>query len=100
MLRGALAASVRLRDEGAVLDEDGFDSVVDDLVAAGLDGILAFGTNGEGVLLSAEERRRGLELFLAAAAGRLLVAAHCGAQATAWSLSPRTRRQPARVRSP
>ena len=34
-------------------------------------------------MLSAEERRRGLELFLAAAAGRLLVAAHCGAQATA-----------------
>jgi 4-hydroxy-tetrahydrodipicolinate synthase len=88
MLRGALAASVTpLRDDGAALDEDGFESVVDDLVAAGLDGILVFGTNGEGVLLSAEERCRGLELFLAAAAGRILVAAHCGAQTTADTIA-------------
>ena len=44
--------------------------------------MLAFGTNGEGVLLSVEERRRGLRLFVEAAAGRLRVAAHCGAQTT------------------
>ena len=38
---------------------------------AGLDGVLAFGTNGEGVLFSVEERQRGLRLFVEAAAGRL-----------------------------
>jgi dihydrodipicolinate synthase/N-acetylneuraminate lyase len=45
--------------------------------------VLAFGTNGEAVLLSPEERRRGLELWLEAVAERVLVAAHCGAQTTA-----------------
>ena len=45
--------------------------------------MLAFGTNGEGVLFSVEERKRGLRLFVEAAAGRLDVAAHCGAQTTA-----------------
>jgi dihydrodipicolinate synthase/N-acetylneuraminate lyase len=35
------------------------------------------------VLLSVDERRRGLELWLEAVAGRVLVAAHCGAQTTA-----------------
>jgi dihydrodipicolinate synthase/N-acetylneuraminate lyase len=72
-----------LEEGGAALDENAFGALVDDLVAAGLDGLLAFGTNGEGILLSVLERRRGLELFLAAASGRLLVAAHCGAQTTA-----------------
>ena len=49
----------------------------------GLDGLLAFGTNGEGVLLAVDERRRGLGSSSRAAAGRLHVAAHCGAQTTA-----------------
>lgn len=84
MLRGAIAASVTpLGEGGDTLDEDAFGAVVDDLVAAGLDGLLAFGTNGEGILLRRDERRRGLELFVGAAEGRLLVAAHCGAQTTA-----------------
>ena len=84
MLRGALAASVTpLRDGGAVLDEDAFGPVVDFLAAGGLDGILALGTNGEGILLSVDERQRAAELFLEAARGRLQVAVHCGAQTTA-----------------
>ena len=44
--------------------------------------MLAFGTNGEAVLLSVDERRKGLELWLDAVRGRMLVAAHCGAQST------------------
>ncbi len=35
------------------------------------------------MLLSVDERRRGLELWLESVAGRALVAAHCGAQTTA-----------------
>src|ERR1044071_1477571 len=59
MLRGALAAAVTpLRDDGAALDEEAFRPYLDFLAAAGLDGILALGTTGEGILLSAAERRR------------------------------------------
>ncbi|HZQ65170.1 MAG TPA: dihydrodipicolinate synthase family protein [Gaiellaceae bacterium] len=84
MLQGALAASITpLRDGGASLDEDGFAPVVDFLVDGGLDGLLAMGTNGEGILLSVSERRAAAELFVAASAGRLQVAVHCGAQSTA-----------------
>ena len=84
MLRGALAASVTpLRDGGAALDEDAFGPVTDFLAAGGLDGLLALGTTGEGILLSVDERKRAVELFTDAAAGRIQVAAHCGAQTTA-----------------
>jgi len=82
-LRGTIAAaSTPLRDGGARLDDAAFGPYADFLVGAGLDGVLAFGTNGESVLLSSEERRRGLELWLEALRGRALVAAHCGAQTT------------------
>jgi dihydrodipicolinate synthase/N-acetylneuraminate lyase len=81
MLRGALAAAVTpLRDEGAALDEEAFRPYLEFLAAAGLDGILALGTTGEGILLSAAERRRAAELFLE---GPLPVIVHCGAQTTA-----------------
>ena len=82
-LHGAVAAaSTPLRDGGTRLDEAAFAPYADFLAGAGLDGVLAFGTNGEAVLLSVEERRRGLEPWLELG-GRILVAAHCGAQTTA-----------------
>jgi dihydrodipicolinate synthase/N-acetylneuraminate lyase len=81
MLRGALAAALTpLRDEGAALDEEAFGPYCAWLAAGGLDGILALGTTGEGILLSAAERRRAAELFLE---GPLPVIVHCGAQTTA-----------------
>jgi dihydrodipicolinate synthase/N-acetylneuraminate lyase len=84
LLRGTLAASVTpLRDVGAELDEDAFEPLVDFFVDAGLDGILALGTAGEGILLEEQERRLVADLFLQAAAGRLQVAVQCGAQSTA-----------------
>jgi dihydrodipicolinate synthase/N-acetylneuraminate lyase len=84
MLHGTLAAAITpLRDGGAALDEDSFAPYVDFLVDGRLDGILVLGTTGEGILLSTEERKRGAELFVAAAAGRFQVAVHCGAQTTA-----------------
>jgi dihydrodipicolinate synthase/N-acetylneuraminate lyase len=84
MLSGALAAAVTpLREGGAALDEDAFGPLADFLADGGLDGVLAFGTNGEGINLTVDERKRGLRLFIDASAGRLQVAAHCGAQTTA-----------------
>jgi len=82
MLRGALAAAVTPLD-GDRLDEDAFAPYVDFLAAGGLNGLLALGTTGEGLLFGRAERQRATELFVAAAADRLQVAAHCGAQTTA-----------------
>ena len=81
MLRGALAAAVTPQRDGR-LDEDAFAPYLGFLADGRLDGVLALGTTGEGILFSVEERRRALEAFLAAA-GRLQVAVHCGAQTTA-----------------
>ena len=84
MLRGTLAAAVTpLREGGAALDEDAFGPYVEFLHAGGLDGILALGTTGEGILLSLEERKRAAGLSIAAAGEGFDVAVHCGAQTTA-----------------
>jgi len=83
-LRGALAASITpLRDHGSELDDEAFGPLVDFFVSSGLDGVLALGTAGEGILLRVEERRRAADLFLQASDKRLQVAVHCGAQTTA-----------------
>ncbi len=84
MIRGTLAAAATpLRDGGRSLDEAAFAALVDFLAAADLDGLLALGTTGEGILLSVPERQRVAEFFVEVAAGRLQVAVHCGAQTTA-----------------
>ena len=83
MLRGALAAAVTpLTGGGELLDEDAIDPLVGFLESGGLDGLLALGTTGEGILLSAEERQRAAELFLAARPDDFAIAVHCGAQTT------------------
>jgi dihydrodipicolinate synthase/N-acetylneuraminate lyase len=88
MLKGALAAAVTpLRDGGEALDEDAFGPYVEYLAAGGLDGILALGTTGEGILLREDERQRGAELFVGAAVEGFDVAVHCGAQTTAETVA-------------
>ena len=82
MLQGVLAAAVTpLRDDGDALDEGAFGPLCGFLAAGGLDGVLALGTTGEGILLSVPERRRAAELFVEAR-GALDVAVHAGAQTT------------------
>jgi dihydrodipicolinate synthase/N-acetylneuraminate lyase len=79
VLRGTLAAALTpLRDGGSALDEEAFAPYAEFLRP--LDGILALGTTGEGILLSVDERQRVVELFVA---NGLDVIAHCGAQTTA-----------------
>ena len=88
MLKGALAAAVTpLRHEGEALDDDAFAPYVEYLRADGLDGILALGTTGEGILLSADERMRAAALFVDAAGDGFDVAVHCGAQTTAETVA-------------
>jgi|SRR5581483_988163 len=82
MLRGALAAALTpLREDGA-LDEDAFAPYTGFLAAGGLDGMLALGTTGEGMLLSRTERMLVAEMYVEAR-GALQVAVNCGAQTTA-----------------
>ncbi len=83
-LRGAIAAAVTpLRDGGATLDEDAIEPLTRFLATGGLDGLLALGTTGEGVMLSIPERRRVAERFVEAAPAGFAIAIHCGAQTTA-----------------
>jgi dihydrodipicolinate synthase/N-acetylneuraminate lyase len=86
LTHGTFAAAVTpLRDGG--LDEAAFEPYVRFLAGAGLDGLLALGTTGEGILFSVDERRRVAELFIESAESRLQVAVHCGAQTTADTLA-------------
>ena len=83
-LSGAVAATVTpLCDDGRRIDAPAVRRLVDHFAANGVRGVLVAGTTGEGVLLTVEERMALTEEFLAAARGRLVVAAHAGAQTTA-----------------
>jgi dihydrodipicolinate synthase/N-acetylneuraminate lyase len=81
MLRGALAAAVTPLRDGA-FDGAAVSPYLDFLAGHGVDGVLALGTTGEGVLFSPDERREIAAAFVEAAGGRLQVAVHCGAQTT------------------
>ncbi len=81
MLRGALAAAVTPLRDGR-LDADAVGPYADFLVGHGVDGLLALGTTGEGVMFPRAHRREIAQSFLEAAAGRIQVAVHAGAQTT------------------
>lgn len=79
----ALAAAVTpLTSTGEHIDETVIASLVAFYAASGLDGLLILGTTGEGILLSAAERRAATEEFLRCAQGQIPVVVHCGAQST------------------
>jgi dihydrodipicolinate synthase/N-acetylneuraminate lyase len=71
-----------LRDNGRALDGDAFGPLVRFLDEGGMDGLLAMGTTGEGVLLSLAERRWAAERFVEARPPGFQIAVHCGAQTT------------------
>jgi dihydrodipicolinate synthase/N-acetylneuraminate lyase len=80
---GTLAAAVTpLTGADGSVDADGIDAVVDFYARAGLNGILALGTTGEGILFSLDERRFAADEFVTSAHHRLAVIVHCGAQTT------------------
>ena len=82
-LHGAIAAAVTpMRDGGQALDGEAFAPLVRFLAEGGVDGLLALGTTGEGVLLSMAERRWAAERFVEARPDGFRVAVHCGAQTT------------------
>ena len=69
MLRGALAAAVTPLRDGA-FDGAAVSPYLDFLAGHGVDGVLALGTTGEGVLFSPDERREIAAAFVEAAATR------------------------------
>ena len=78
MTKRAIAAALTpLRDEGARPDLDAIPAYAAFLAAGGVDGILALGSTGEGILLSVSERKAVLSAFCGCG---LPVIAHCGAQ--------------------
>jgi dihydrodipicolinate synthase/N-acetylneuraminate lyase len=81
MLRGALAAAVTPLRDGRP-DADAVGPYADFLLSHGVDGLLALGTTGEGVMFAARDRMEVAAAFVEAAGGRLQVAVHCGAQTT------------------
>ena len=84
MIKGSLAAAVTpLAGDGQQLDAAAVEPMIDFLAEGGLDGVLALGTTGEGILLTVSERQQVVELMVSAAGERLAVAVHVGAQTTA-----------------
>jgi N-acetylneuraminate lyase len=82
-LRGTIAASVTpLRDGGESTHLEAIEPLAAELARAGVDGILALGTTGEGILLDSAERRAVAKAFVRAGDGRLAIMIHCGAQTT------------------
>lgn len=79
------AAVTPLADGGSRIDEAAVAPMVEFLQARGVDGVLACGTTGEGILLEPDERRKVSEAFRQAVTGRLIV--HCGAQTTAQTVA-------------
>lgn len=84
MLRGAIAAVVTpLTEGGRAIDDEAVGPLVRFLSQGGVDGILACGTTGEGVLLTVDERRRVATRFLQERPAGFQIAVHAGAQTTA-----------------
>jgi len=87
MLTGAIAAAVTpLAHGGEDLDEDAIGPLTRFLAERGIDGLLACGTTGEGILLSVPERRRVAERFVEARPDGFQVAIHAGAQSTSHTV--------------
>jgi dihydrodipicolinate synthase/N-acetylneuraminate lyase len=82
-LHGAIAAAVTpMREGGGAIDVASVASLTAFLADGGIDGVLACGTTGEGVLLRVEERMEIARAFVAGAPDGFQVAVHAGAQTT------------------
>src|SRR5215475_14553304 len=80
MIRGILPALLTpLDDEGVVVDHVALHQLVEFHIQNGVSGFFVCGGSGEGLLLTADERRAVLETVVGAAGRRAAVIAHIGA---------------------
>ncbi|MDQ3210307.1 MAG: dihydrodipicolinate synthase family protein [Actinomycetota bacterium] len=76
-----------MRDGGRSVDLEAIAGLMTFLAGSGVDGVLACGTTGEGVLLGVEERRAVTEAFVSSAPEGFAVAVHAGAQTPADTIA-------------
>lgn len=85
VIEGAMTALVTpLRDGG--VDFDALTGLIEDQLAAGIDGLVAVGTTGESATLSVEEHIAVIEHTVKITANRLPVIAGAGANSTAEAI--------------
>ncbi|WP_428267346.1 4-hydroxy-tetrahydrodipicolinate synthase [Haliangium sp.] len=83
---GAMTALVTPM-RGTEVDFEAIDRLVDEQIAAGIDGIIAVGTTGESATLAVAEHVQVIRRVVAAARGRVPVIAGAGGNATAEALA-------------
>ncbi|WP_185806122.1 dihydrodipicolinate synthase family protein [Streptomyces sp. RP5T] len=82
-LAGVLSAvATPFRPEDAALNEGGLRDLVERTITGGVHGLVPCGSTGEFPALSADERRRVVEVVIDQAAGRVPVVAHTAAMTT------------------
>jgi 4-hydroxy-tetrahydrodipicolinate synthase len=86
-LAGVIPPVVLALDAAEEIDETGLRREVDHLLAAGVHGLLANGTTGEGVLLSPDEFRQVCEIVVEQTAARVPVVAGVVADSTRQALA-------------
>lgn len=81
-IKGIIAPILTPMDENENVNETELRNQVDRLIDAGIHGIFAFGTNGEGYILSEQEKERVLQIVVEQTAGRVPVYAGSGCIST------------------
>ena len=81
-MKGVIVPIITPIDDQELIDEKAFRDQIDYVIDGGIHGILVFGSNGEFYMVEEEEMRRGLEIALDQAAGRVPVYFGIGAIST------------------
>ena len=82
-IKGIIVPLVTPMHEDGSVNLNAIPSLVEMMIASGIDGIFAFGTNGEGYILSFEEKEEVLAAVISAVNGRVPVYAGTGDISTA-----------------
>lgn len=86
-LHGVLTALATPFDADGAIDEEKLRQLVDRSIDGGVHGVVACGSTGEFAAMTAEERRRVIEIVVDQTAGRVPVVAQTGATSTAEAIS-------------
>ncbi|MCR5772195.1 MAG: dihydrodipicolinate synthase family protein [Butyrivibrio sp.] len=81
-LKGVIVPIITPIDENELIDEESMRRQVDFVIDGGVKGILAFGSNGEFYMIEEDEMKRGLQIMVDQAAGRVPIYFGIGAIST------------------